>query len=197
VTALNEAGRRLSDARQQADQLARKIATGERLAAIGRVAAGVAHEIRDPIAAMRLKAENAMAGAAERKSEALSFILGQIERLDALLHRLLSVTERDQPRRECVGLDTFLDACIASHAELATAKQIKLERASDGGDARFDSDQNGNAAYSRAMGNNITWHPPRDPCGTDSAILSKFWGWQLTPIMQRFYGNAVHASAPA
>jgi C4-dicarboxylate-specific signal transduction histidine kinase len=81
VTALNEAGRRLSDARQQADQLARKIATGERLAAIGRVAAGVAHEIRDPIAAMRLKAENAMAGAAERKSEALSFILGQIERL--------------------------------------------------------------------------------------------------------------------
>jgi signal transduction histidine kinase len=87
VTALNEAGRRLSDARQQADQLARKIATGERLAAIGRVAAGVAHEIRDPIAAMRLKAENAMAGAAERKSEALSFILGQIERLDALLRR--------------------------------------------------------------------------------------------------------------
>ena len=141
VTALNEAGQRLSDARQQADQLARQIATGERLAAIGGVAAGVAHEIRNPIAAMRLKAENAMAGAAERKSEALSFILGQIERLDALLRRLLSVTEHDQPRRECVGLDAFLDACIASHAELAAAKQIKLERASDGGDARFDSDQ--------------------------------------------------------
>ena len=111
------------------------------MAAIGGVAAGVAHEIRNPIAAMRLKAENAMAGAAERKSEALSFILGQIERLDALLRRLLSVTEHDQPRRECVGLDAFLDACIASHAELAAAKQIKLERASDGGDARFDSDQ--------------------------------------------------------
>jgi signal transduction histidine kinase len=141
VTALNEAGQRLSDARQQADQLARQIATGERLAAIGGVAAGVAHEIRNPIAAMRLKAENAMAGAAERKSEALSFILGQIERLDALLRRLLSVTEHDQPRRECVGLDAFLDGCIASHAELAAAKQIKLERASDGGDARFDSDQ--------------------------------------------------------
>ena len=59
VTALNEAGQRLADARQRADQLARQIATGERLAAIGRVAAGVAHEIRNPIAAMRLKAENA------------------------------------------------------------------------------------------------------------------------------------------
>ncbi|MGB6175868.1 MAG: HAMP domain-containing sensor histidine kinase [Methylocella sp.] len=141
VTALNEAGRRLSDARQQADQLARQIATGERLAAIGHVAAGVAHEIRNPIAAMRLKAENAMAGAAERKSEALSFILGQIDRLDALLRRLLSVTERDRPRRGWVGLDAFLDACLASHAELAAARRIKLERAGDGGDARFDSDQ--------------------------------------------------------
>jgi hypothetical protein len=141
VTALNEAGHRLSDARQQADQLARQIATGERLAAIGRVAAGVAHEIRNPIAAMRLKAENAMVGASERKSEALSFILGQIERLDALLRRLLSVTEHDELRRECVGLDAFLDACIASHADLATAKQIKLERTGDRGDARFDSDQ--------------------------------------------------------
>jgi signal transduction histidine kinase len=141
VEALNEVGGRLADARQRADQLARQIATAERLTAIGRVAAGVAHEIRNPIAAMRLKAENAVAGGAERRSEALSVILGQIERLDTLLRRLLSVTERDQPRRERVGLGRFLDACIASHFELAGAKQIRLERAGDGDDACFDPEQ--------------------------------------------------------
>lgn len=141
VEALNEAGMRLAEAGQRADQLAHQIATGERLAAIGRVAAGVAHEIRNPIAAMRLKAENALAGGVERKSEALSVILGQIERLDALLRRLLSVTERDQPRRECVRLGPFLDACIALHADVAAAKQIKLERAGDGEDACFDPEQ--------------------------------------------------------
>jgi His Kinase A (phospho-acceptor) domain len=75
VTALNEAGRRVVDARQRADQLARQVAAGERLAAIGRVAAGVAHEIRNPIAAMRLRAENAIAGDPERKRRALAMIL--------------------------------------------------------------------------------------------------------------------------
>ena len=44
VMALNDAGRRLAEARRRADQLARQVAAGERLAAIGRVAAGVAHE---------------------------------------------------------------------------------------------------------------------------------------------------------
>ena len=96
VMALNDAGRRLAEARRRADQLARQVATGERLAAIGRVTAGVAHEIRNPMAAMRLKAENAMAGDPERKNQALAVILGQIERLDALLRRLLSMTEREK-----------------------------------------------------------------------------------------------------
>jgi signal transduction histidine kinase len=141
VTALNEAGRRLAQARQRADQLSRQVATGERLAAIGRVSAGIAHEIRNPIAAMRLKAENAIAGDPERKSKALVTILEQIERLDALLQRLLSVTERDKPRRECVALAPFLDSCVAAHLELARAREITLERKADRGFARFDPEQ--------------------------------------------------------
>jgi signal transduction histidine kinase len=77
ITALNEAGRRLADAHQRAEELARQVSTGERLAAIGRIAAGIAHEIRNPITAMRLKAENALAGDAERKGQALLAMLGQ------------------------------------------------------------------------------------------------------------------------
>jgi signal transduction histidine kinase len=127
VTALNDAGARLSEARSRADGLARQMATSERLAAIGRVAAGVAHEIRNPIAAMRLKAENALTKGSERYREALLVILGQIERLDRLLRRLLDVTEPERPRPETLMLASFLESCLSAHRELAHARGLQLE----------------------------------------------------------------------
>ncbi|QBR00913.1 sensor histidine kinase [Paraburkholderia pallida] len=141
VLALNEAARRLAAARQRADTLARQMATAERMAAIGRVAAGVAHEIRNPIAAMRLKAESAVAAGPERQPQALHVILGQIERLDALVRRLLSITEHDEPKRERVALAPFLDACLAQNADEASAKQVTMTRTGDLREARFDPDQ--------------------------------------------------------
>lgn len=141
VTALNEAGDRLATARQRSEQLSRQIANGERLAAIGRVAAGVAHEIRNPIAAMRLKAENAIAGDAERKDRSLSAILEQIDRVDELLRRLLSATAREELHHQCVPLAPFLDSCVAGHADLAHAKGLTLEYRADRRVSRFDPDQ--------------------------------------------------------
>jgi signal transduction histidine kinase len=141
VTALNEATHRLADARRRADRLSQQVAIGERLAAIGRLAAGIAHEIRNPIAAMRLRAENALAGDTDRKDQSLSMILGQIERLDGLLRRLLSATERDAPRPRYVPLASFLDSCIADHAELARAKRLTLESCAEAEASRFDPEQ--------------------------------------------------------
>ncbi len=141
VTALNEAGRNLALARQTADRLARQVAAGERLAAIGRVAAGLAHEIRNPIAAMRLKAENAVAGDTARKDQALVAIVRQVDRLDALVRRLLSVTGRDKPKKATVKLAPFLQACAAAHDELARAKEVTLQWRSEVERAEFDPER--------------------------------------------------------
>lgn len=141
VVALNEAGGRLAAARHRAEIMSRQIAIGERLAAIGRVAAGLAHEIRNPIAAMRLKAENARDGDAARQGQALAFILEQVARLDALVRRVLNVTERDEPQRHPVELSAFLQSCCAAHTELAAAKSVTLECAGVGGTISIDPDQ--------------------------------------------------------
>ncbi len=141
VSALNDAGARLSEARRKADRLARQMAAGERLAAIGRVSAGIAHEIRNPIAAMRLKAENALSGDTSAKEGALRMVLSQIERLDALLRRLLSVTEREGLRREPVELEPFLASCASTLAELAKAKRVVLVSSADVKEGSFDPAQ--------------------------------------------------------
>jgi signal transduction histidine kinase len=138
VDALNSTRVYLKDERQRS-------AAAERLAAIGRLAAGLAHEIRNPIAAMRLKAENALAGDDEsRLKSALRAILDQVGRLDALLRDLLTMTQRSQPRVVEADLRTFLDRAVDAHAELAASKGIKLGIANVGNSpvaGRFDVEQ--------------------------------------------------------
>jgi signal transduction histidine kinase len=120
VDALNHAGERLALERQRSTQ-------AERLAAIGRLSAGLAHEIRNPIAAMRLKAENALAsGDDARKRSALEAMLQQIGRLDALLRDLLEMTQASEPKLAEIDLESFLQNTIANHQELAAAKELDL-----------------------------------------------------------------------
>jgi signal transduction histidine kinase len=168
VTALNEAGRSLAEARRRADRLAGQVALAERLAAIGRVAAGVAHEIRNPIAAMRLKAENALAGSPERNSEALPVILAQIQRIDTLLRRLLSVTERNEPHRERVALRPFLDLCAADYVDIARERDVKLCCSAEVESACFDPGQ-----MRSALGNLILNAIQAAPTGTEVRIAAR------------------------
>lgn len=120
VDALNSTGERLSLERRRA-------AAAERLAALGRMSAGLAHEIRNPIAAMRLKAENALAVTDGSRSEAaLTAILQQVDRLDVLLRDLLEMTQAREPRRTEVDLESFLARTVESHRDLADARGITL-----------------------------------------------------------------------
>lgn len=113
VAALNLAGTRLAEARHRSEALAAEVAQAQRLAVLGRVAAGVAHEIRNPIAAMRLRAENALAGDDARRRAALEAILAQIARLTRLTGELLAMTQRREVHPEDVDLPVFLANCAA------------------------------------------------------------------------------------
>jgi signal transduction histidine kinase len=141
VTALNFAGRRLAETNARAEHLARQVASGERLAVVGRVAAGVAHEIRNPIAAMRLKAENALLADAPRQTEALSMMLGQIERLDRLLKRLLSLTDRDPPQKQDTSLQTLIESVALEHAERALGRGQTIATEILASTAKIDAEQ--------------------------------------------------------
>jgi signal transduction histidine kinase len=126
VDALNAAGGRLRDARA-------RIVAAERLATAGRLAASIAHEIRNPIAAMRLKAENALAsGDSNRAALALEAMLGQIARVDTLLRDLLNLTQARPLHRTPTAVAPLLAECARLHEDLATARNVRIETVSDG-----------------------------------------------------------------
>lgn len=120
IVALNTADVRLAEAR-------RRSMASERLAAVGSLAAGMAHEIRNPIAAMRLKAENALASGDEgRRAAALTAVLHQIARLDGLLYDLLAMTQPRAPRPVPTDIHALLSRCAELHRESANAKGIAI-----------------------------------------------------------------------
>ncbi len=126
VTAFNRAVDGLQAAHAREAALSARITAAERLAALGRVAAGVAHEVRNPIAAMRLRAENALAGDATRREAALRAILLQIDRLDMLAGELLDMTRPRVAAPEAVDLAALLAADAPPIARIDAAKVTVL-----------------------------------------------------------------------
>jgi len=72
VVAVNQFSTRLAAAQREADALNTSLERAERFAALGRMAASVAHEVRNPIAAIRLRAENALARPDKREANLTS-----------------------------------------------------------------------------------------------------------------------------
>ena len=130
VGAINGAGAKAAEARRRTESLLQRVADGERLATLGRVAAGVAHEIRNPIAAMRLKAENALANEADRtrSTDALQVVVEQVERMDELLQNLLRSVQRSDIKREPVAeIHKFLVEHASLFREQAGRRAISVE----------------------------------------------------------------------
>ncbi len=97
---------RLSDAREE-------LAKANRLATLGQVTAGVAHEINQPLAAIRTYAENARALLKRREGEAAA---GALDKVVALTERIGTITEtlRGFARRGNGALEPVaLNAAIA------------------------------------------------------------------------------------
>lgn len=142
VKAINGAGAKALESRRKTESLQKRIAEGERLAALGRVAAGVAHEIRNPIAAMRLKAENALASTADRgrSADALQVVVEQVGRMDQLLQKLLRSVQRSKISPQPVmDIRAFLAAHASLFREQAGRRPIIVDVADHLAPAEFDT----------------------------------------------------------
>lgn len=128
-------GRLLARWRRKSEALQQQLAQSERLATLGRVSAGLAHEIRNPLGTMRMKVENAMAAPAEvreaRVASALESVLAQTGRLEALVSSLLSLTQPFAIERQRLNLHAFLEEHIKTHAPAAAAAGVQLRLALD------------------------------------------------------------------
>lgn len=121
--------------RRQFSQMSQQLAQVERWATLGRVSAGLAHEIRNPLGTMRMKAENALAAPAEvreaRVAGALESVLSQTDRLESLMSSLLALTQPFRIERRAVNLQEWFDERRQAQMETALKNGVRIDLAID------------------------------------------------------------------
>jgi two-component system C4-dicarboxylate transport sensor histidine kinase DctB len=112
-----------------------ELAQANRLGSIGTITTSVAHEINQPVAAIRTAAENGVKllarGQTEIASANLTLIVSLTERIGAITGELLSYARRRRREPDTVALDEVVDGAVMliGHSFARSGASLKVVRA--------------------------------------------------------------------
>ena len=110
-------------------RLERELAERERMASLGRMAATVAHEIKNPLSAIKSIAQVMREDEHLNKDYGrdLSLIVGETDRLSQSVTQLLSFARRESPAEQALGTDELLRSVVDLFRANAREHGIGLE----------------------------------------------------------------------
>jgi two-component system sensor histidine kinase HydH len=108
-----------------------RLAQSEKLAALGQLAAAIAHEVRNPLAVIRSAAQDlgdAVPAGDDAGRRASTFITAEIDRLNNVVSSLLAFARPLHVQPGAVAVRDLLDRALLLAREELAAKQVRVHR---------------------------------------------------------------------
>jgi two-component system sensor histidine kinase HydH len=114
----------------------------QRLSALGSLAAGIAHDIRNPLNAIKLLSSHAIDALGNGPDESpalkqLQTIRNEVDRLDEIVGGFLALAKERELQPEPVRVDAMLEDCLRLVRQDAEARGVRLTSELRAGDTRL------------------------------------------------------------
>jgi len=111
------------------ERISTQLQVSERMAQLGRITAGVAHEVKNPLNSMRLWLENLKASLPagdEMPQQAVRVLDSEIDRLDTVVKHFLDFTRPPDMHQEETNLKDLLEEVLAIERPLVDKANVKV-----------------------------------------------------------------------
>ncbi|MFP4083922.1 MAG: ATP-binding protein [Desulfonatronovibrio sp.] len=115
--------------RRKQEILQEKLRRSEKLAAIGRLSAGIAHELGTPLSIVTAKAQRALRkqDLSQDTKSTLTSIRGEVSRMEYIIRQLLDFSRSSSLQKKPVSQSMLARSALAGIAEDAEKLQVQLE----------------------------------------------------------------------
>ncbi|NUM52502.1 MAG: HAMP domain-containing protein [Candidatus Hydrogenedentes bacterium] len=141
VLALERTFNRMVDALRDKEQIEANLRQAQRLSALGSLAAGIAHDVRNPLNAIKLLSSHALDnlnGNDNGAAQQLQTIRKEVDRLEDIVSGFLALAKERELQPEPVKVDALVEDCV--HLVKAEAESHGVGLSSDLGAAGLQLD---------------------------------------------------------
>jgi signal transduction histidine kinase len=143
VQAINRLGVALKEKLDREKQIESQLRHTERLASLGRLVAGVAHEVRNPLATIRLRVQMCRRDADNpHVKQSCDVALQEVERMNGMVNRLLGFARPVHLHLEAADVRHLVEERMESFREWATKTGVTMIADFPGEDVPLELDKN-------------------------------------------------------
>jgi two-component system, NtrC family, sensor histidine kinase HydH len=129
----------LSDRQRKANESLRR---AEQMKTLGEMAAGMAHEVKNPLAAIRSSAQILSERVSGSEAQFAGIIVSEVDRLNKVVNEFLDYARPAPLKREPVLLSGLLDSCLELLAPVIKQAGVTVKRAYPEHERKVDADPN-------------------------------------------------------